>query len=323
MKNIEINIEDAAEKHRNGKTLNELAKFYGCSSVTIGNKFKKNNIQINHKYGKKEIDELLVVKKYKEDISISDLAKLFTCSTKTIQTKLKKNGIIIENKHIKKIINKEELFKLYKTIKSINEISKILKCSTTLVNKKIKEFGFELNVKRVYKTPLPGEKFNMLTFKKEIKKVGEKVNWLCGCDCGKEKIILARLVYKNLTKSCGCFRGISSRKRFEEFSYKDITGGFWYILQKSAKSRNKEFKISIEDAWRIYEKQEAKCALSGLELDFKNKPNTFKPSLDRIDSNKGYLVDNIQWVCQEINMMKWKLDQERFKFLCKKISEKK
>lgn len=35
-------------------------------------------------------------------------------------------------------------------------------------------------------------------------------------------------------------------------------------------------------------------------------------SLDRIESNKGYVVDNIQWVHKFVNVMKWNIPEDNF-----------
>lgn len=282
-----------------------------------------------NKNAKKNINKIIVKEMYLKGSSIEELAETFSCSKTMIRIHLKNTGIIFKKKE-KIVINKDELFKIYKKIKSIKQIANFYKCSETVINKKIKEFGFELNIKRVYKKPKLNEKFNMLTFKEEIRKSGEKVFWRCECDCGNEKIALARGVRVGSIKSCGCYRGIASRNRFKNISCGDITGGFWYKIKKSAESRNKIFEITIEDAWNLFELQKKKCALSNLNLNFCYKKqknigisnrNYFAPSLDRIDSNIGYTKNNIQWVCQEINMMKWKLSEEEFKFLCKKINK--
>lgn len=43
-------------------------------------------------------------------------------------------------------------------------------------------------------------------------------------------------------------------------------------------------------------------------------------SLDRIDSNKGYIENNIQWVVKEINFMKNNLTEKEFFILCNSVS---
>ena len=44
-------------------------------------------------------------------------------------------------------------------------------------------------------------------------------------------------------------------------------------------------------------------------------------SLDRIDSSKGYVPGNIQWVHKDVNWMKGSFTQEYFVNICKKISK--
>lgn len=51
--------------------------------------------------------------------------------------------------------------------------------------------------------------------------------------------------------------------------------------------------------------------------------NKYNISVDRIDSSKGYTKDNIQLICGMVNIIKYKLPQEKFIELCKKISKKK
>lgn len=79
--------------------------------------------------------------------------------------------------------------------------------------------------------------------------------------------------------------------------------------------------MTVQDAWKLFEKQNRKCALTGEELTFSKKNNEYDgtASLDRIDSSKGYTLDNVQWVHKKINMMKWDLKQDEFISWCKKV----
>ena len=80
------------------------------------------------------------------------------------------------------------------------------------------------------------------------------------------------------------------------------------------------FEITIEQAWKLFENQNGKCALTGDDLTFqKNKENI--ASLDRIDNLNGYVVNNLRWVRSDINMMRKNMDDKSFIKLCKKISD--
>ena len=111
--------------------------------------------------------------------------------------------------------------------------------------------------------------------------------------------------------------------------YGEISGSFWSIFTSSAEKRKIEVKIDKKYLWDLFVKQKEKCALSNLPIKIdkfgKNKENinnnVFFASLDRINSNIGYLPGNVRWVVREINLMKWKLTEKEFLFLCKKIDE--
>lgn len=44
-------------------------------------------------------------------------------------------------------------------------------------------------------------------------------------------------------------------------------------------------------------------------------------SLDRIDSSKGYVVGNVQWVHKDVNTVKWDLTLDNFFRVCKMVVE--
>lgn len=62
--------------------------------------------------------------------------------------------------------------------------------------------------------------------------------------------------------------------------------------------------------------QDHRCVLSGIKFD---KDNIF--SLDRIDSSKGYIKNNVQFVIIEINIMKNNFLESEFIEYCKKIRD--
>lgn len=105
--------------------------------------------------------------------------------------------------------------------------------------------------------------------------------------------------------------------------YGGIGGKYWSEIKCDAKKRNIEVLITIEEAWNQYIRQNGKCALSGLDIplechmnnnDYRTKIST--ASLDRIDSNLCYTIDNIQWVHKKINKMKMQLQDPEFIHYC-------
>lgn len=105
-----------------------------------------------------------------------------------------------------------------------------------------------------------------------------------------------------------------------ENSSKKHRNKYWlrYIAQKAnARKRPGSTMVTEKLLQVIYDSQEGKCALSGLLFDMNN--SDYKPSIDRIDSSKGYDIMNIQLVCWIVNKMKRDLEQEIFIMMCKRI----
>lgn len=116
-------------------------------------------------------------------------------------------------------------------------------------------------------------------------------------------------------------RGMYKHKYHHNWKgFGEISQSQWGDIQKSAKDRKIEFNINIEYAWSIFLKQDRKCALSGIPLQFSYKSakyyNQQNASLDRIDSSKGYIEDNVQWVDKNINFMKRTMSDEEFIHIC-------
>jgi hypothetical protein len=85
-----------------------------------------------------------------------------------------------------------------------------------------------------------------------------------------------------------------------------------------------KWSLTSEHLWNLFLKQERKCALSGVEIYFSKrcKPTKDDPqtaSLDRIDSSKGYIRGNVQWVHKYVNNMKMSLSEETLLDYCAKI----
>jgi len=87
------------------------------------------------------------------------------------------------------------------------------------------------------------------------------------------------------------------------------------------------FNITNEDIKNLYEQQNGLCALSSIKMTTdtymtsgdERSINKYNMSIDRIDPNKGYTLDNIQLICVVVNMMKSDLNNENFIEYCECI----
>lgn len=84
---------------------------------------------------------------------------------------------------------------------------------------------------------------------------------------------------------------------------------------------NRKVTINLEWALKEYKKQQGKCAMTGIQFSFDRKQgnrvyNPFSPSIDRIDSNKGYIPDNCRIVCTIVNIALNRFGDEPFRIMC-------
>lgn len=163
-------------------------------------------------------------------------------------------------------------------------------------------------------------KIGKLFISKEIKNNRNKIAYMCICECGE----FCERTYSSLhNKSCcwKCRNKEISNQNWNGFG--EISMDYWSSVISSASKRKLVFNISIEYAYNIFKNQHYKCSLSGMKISLsRNKKKILSTaSLDRIDSSKGYVEGNIQWVHKDVNKMKNNFNEDYFKFLCKKISE--
>jgi len=100
---------------------------------------------------------------------------------------------------------------------------------------------------------------------------------------------------------------------------------------RSAKQRAKKngtlFTIVKKDLEVLYANQNKRCSLSGRKFVFELPTSAGitkdSISLDRIDSSKGYTVDNIQLVTSQVNYAKSYFTQSEFINMCLAVTENK
>lgn len=131
-------------------------------------------------------------------------------------------------------------------------------------------------------------------------------------------------------KSVACSKCCVKEERQLYKNFFPIT--YYNRLKKEAIQKRKiEFTVSLEYVYKLFMKQDSKCALSGLHIDFFTQTilktndtishHKHTASLDRIDSKKGYINGNVQWVHKDINKMKQSFSQDYFIKSCKLIAE--
>lgn len=150
----------------------------------------------------------------------------------------------------------------------------------------------------------------------------------CLCDCGnidyRRLSELQKMPFKCCKHCCSKILYPEQRKQRGLFDENGINYS-WFNHLKSSDNLKRGgklilFDLTMQDLYDVLVKQNFKCAYTGEPL---NVLNTFKydsnASLDRIDSEKGYTKDNIQWVTKVVNVMKNDIPHNLFLELCTKI----
>lgn len=170
---------------------------------------------------------------------------------------------------------------------------------------------------------LIGKIYNELTVKEfSYKKQNGDYFFKCKCRCGTYKTVRRAHLIDGHTKSCGCIASEIGSKSKSWKGYGEISKLCWNNIVNSANARNLEINITIEYIWDLFLQQNRRCALSNQELTMLHSihKKIYKTaSLDRIDSTKGYIKGNVQWIHKDINFMKQAFSQDYFLELCRKI----
>jgi len=163
-----------------------------------------------------------------------------------------------------------------------------------------------------------GEQFgDYKVIEKTSLKRGNNYLFKVQCKCGKENLCSKQDLTsgkRNRCDECG------KKKRFGE-QIGGISINFFHNYKRGAQKRGLDFLITYEYAAQLFEEQSGKCALSGVDLFIKGvswKNRT--ASLDRIDSSKGYIEGNVQWIHKTINEMKNNQSDEQFILWCTLIA---
>lgn len=158
------------------------------------------------------------------------------------------------------------------------------------------------------------------------KKYGKQIKaaWNCRCDCGNiVSVCSGSLLYSNQT-ACACSHKRKGRNSPNWDGCGAIPQSYMSTVLHGARVRNLEYNLDIGVLWTLFKGQGGRCALSGMQIFFRDKNMKSggdleyeeTASLDRIDSSKGYTNDNVQWVHKHINVMKNSHSEDYFLELC-------
>jgi 5-methylcytosine-specific restriction endonuclease McrA len=152
-------------------------------------------------------------------------------------------------------------------------------------------------------------------------KIKKAAFYLCKCDCGNEKIIKGKFLSNKDTKSCGCLQPeITIKRNIEKTKEKSHFSKLYNAYKGRAKYKLIPFEIDKEHFKIITSSNCYYCGIEPLQKSAKSaykykipKEEYFYNGIDRINSKKGYTLDNIRPCCEICNKAKRDMSEIKFK----------
>lgn len=181
---------------------------------------------------------------------------------------------------------------------------------------------------------LTSKRFGKLTVLKQSTVCGNRgqIKWECICDCGNKHIVTGESLRYGKSKSCGCYKENYKpknmirnrelailkfqyshliRRHKKRFNTKPISFEIYQKLVKdSCRYCGVQFSSELEDR-RCWTKSK------GLISDTRVKVN----GVDRINSEKGYVLDNCVTCCKHCNTAKNTMSEDDFYKWVKRVYE--
>ena len=112
------------------------------------------------------------------------------------------------------------------------------------------------------------------------------------------------------------------KKTYVALHKRDTKSYLRYLLGKAKLRKKHEFSITPEDLYELWDKQNGLCIYSKKPLNIETN-HLQRASLDRIDSSRGYVKENIQLVTYAVNKMKQEFSEVDFLEFCFSITDAK
>lgn len=179
-------------------------------------------------------------------------------------------------------------------------------------------------MKKVLKD-ISGRKINAWTVIDRAPNQGNLTAWNCVCECGNKSVVTLQNLMKCKSKSC---RDCGDRVRGKDRRMPIIEFAFKYFIKYNARHRRQGRGLEVNldhNSW--YELAKNDCYYCGAApkeySPYKYKDvSIFVNGLDRIESEKGYSVENCVPCCTTCNVAKNDLSPSEFLGKIKEIYEK-
>lgn len=138
----------------------------------------------------------------------------------------------------------------------------------------------------------------------------------CTC-CGEEKPLEGyRFNQKTGRYSFRCVQCGDNVKSKNDYFYSN-TRRFLLKLWHKAKTNAKRglgCSMTVDDLVELFEQQEGRCAVTGMEMTHTKEDPHSRVSIDRLDCNVGYDKGNVRLVCAAVNLMRNRMEDDELLF---------
>lgn len=129
----------------------------------------------------------------------------------------------------------------------------------------------------------------------------------CGRPCKRSASDLRKSVSGKVFCTRECWASYQRTKQEAATGLPDWARSVFASAKKRAAKKGMVFSLTDHEMKVMVAESKGRCALSGIAFDTqqsdrKNQRRPYFPSMDRIDSTKGYEIGNVRLVCVAINL---------------------
>lgn len=144
---------------------------------------------------------------------------------------------------------------------------------------------------------------------------GGGAHWRCLCDCGTERVVKGNHLRRGLIQSCGCLqREVAADmvgKAQAAHTLPPGTALFNQLYDKYRRRAKVSFELTKEDFSFLTKMNCHYCGIKPSQVISRDGDYVYN-GVDRIDSSKGYTMDNVVPCCGVCNKMKMDMDYPTF-----------
>lgn len=169
-----------------------------------------------------------------------------------------------------------------------------------------------------YVEEIPGTRYGRLTIirrgpnKRDSRGIPRGATWVCQCDCGNTTTVSGRSLRDGNTTSCGCLRRERALERVTKPT--GVAAGNRAISTMKANAANRGLSWELTELETLSLMRQP-CHYCGAEPSNvgKSRSGSIQYSgIDRIDSDKGYVADNVVPCCFVCNNAKRTMSVDEF-----------